>query len=42
MTILDGMTARQIETPRLTVNVLERTKDDAATPTLQPGIFRSR
>ena len=31
MTILDGITERQIETPRLTVNVLERTNDDATT-----------
>lgn len=31
MTILDGITARQIETPRLTVNILERVGDEATT-----------
>ena len=31
-TRFDGVTARHIETPRLTVNVLERDADDAATP----------
>ena len=31
MTLLDGITARQIETPRLSVNVLERAGDDPAT-----------
>lgn len=32
MTLFDGITARQIETPRLSVNVLERAGDDPATP----------
>lgn len=32
MTLFDGITARSIETPRLTVNVLERTGDDPSTP----------
>lgn len=32
MTLLDGITARLIETPRLTVNVLERVGDDPETP----------
>lgn len=32
MTLLDGISSRRIATSRLTVNVLERTADDAATP----------
>lgn len=32
MTLFDGITARSVETPRLTVNVLERAADDPATP----------
>ncbi|TDN91851.1 alpha/beta hydrolase [Microbacterium sp. BK668] len=32
MTLFDGITARLIDTPRLTVNILERAGDDAATP----------
>ncbi|GAA5202564.1 alpha/beta hydrolase [Microbacterium jejuense] len=32
MTLFDGITARTVETPRLTVNVLERAGDDPATP----------
>lgn len=32
MTLFDGIAARSVETPRLTVNVLERTADDPATP----------
>jgi len=32
MTLFDGIAARSIETPGLTVNVLERTGDDVATP----------
>lgn len=39
MTILDGMTARQIETPRITVNVLERTHDDVATAPERTLVF---
>lgn len=31
-TLFDGITARVIETPRLLVNILERSGDDAATP----------
>ncbi len=32
MTLFDGITQRLIETPRLTVNVLERVGDDPDTP----------
>jgi pimeloyl-ACP methyl ester carboxylesterase len=32
MTLFDGITARLIDTPRLTVNILEREGDDASTP----------
>ena len=32
MTLFDGITARIVETPRLAVNILERTGDDPATP----------
>jgi pimeloyl-ACP methyl ester carboxylesterase len=32
MTLFDGITARIIETPRLSVNILERDGDDPATP----------
>ncbi|QIG39708.1 alpha/beta hydrolase [Microbacterium sp. 4R-513] len=32
MTLFDGITARLIDTPRLTVNILERDGDDPATP----------
>lgn len=32
MTLFDGITARLVETPRLTVNILERVGDDPATP----------
>ena len=32
MTLFDGIAARSVETPGLTVNVLERTGDDPATP----------
>ncbi|MDQ7879823.1 alpha/beta fold hydrolase [Microbacterium sp. QXD-8] len=32
MTLFDGITARSVETPGLTVNVLEREGDDSATP----------
>ena len=32
MTLFDGITARIIETPRLSVNILEREGDDPATP----------
>ena len=39
MTILDGITARQIETPRLTVNVLERANDDSATAPERTLVF---
>ena len=32
MTLFDGIAARSVETPRLTVSVLERTGDDPSTP----------
>src|SRR5215204_5947371 len=32
MTLFDGITARLVETPALTVNILERERDDGATP----------
>lgn len=32
MTLFDGIAERVIETPRLNVNILERTGDDPATP----------
>ena len=39
MTLFDGITARLVETPRLTVNVLERTGDDPATPPERTVVF---
>ena len=38
-TLLDGISARLIETPRLTVNLLERIADDAATPADRTVVF---
>ena len=35
MTVFDGIAARIVETPRLAVNILERTADDPATPAEQ-------
>lgn len=37
--LLDGLTARLVETPRLSVNILERTGDDPATPAEQTVIL---
>ncbi len=39
MTLFDGITARLIETARLTVNVLERAGDDPATPPERTVVF---
>ncbi|WP_243074232.1 alpha/beta fold hydrolase [Microbacterium sp. SS28] len=39
MTLFDGITDRLIETPRLTVNVLERAGDDPATPEDRTVVF---
>lgn len=39
MTLLDGITARLIDTPRLTVNVLERVGDDPETPDEQTVVL---
>ncbi|MFH8248885.1 alpha/beta fold hydrolase [Microbacterium sp. B2969] len=39
MTLLDGITARIIDTSRLSVNVLERAGDDAATPPDRTVVF---
>ncbi|MCR2764561.1 alpha/beta hydrolase [Microbacterium sp. zg.B48] len=39
MTLLDGITARIIETPRLNVNILERSGDDPATPPERTVVF---
>lgn len=39
MALFDGITARLIETPRLTVNVLERSGDDPATPADQTVVL---
>ncbi|WEG09613.1 alpha/beta hydrolase [Microbacterium horticulturae] len=39
MTVFDGIAARIIETPRLAVNVLERTADDPKTPAEQTVVF---
>lgn len=38
-TLLDGISARLIETPRLTVNILERIADNPATPADQTVVF---
>ncbi|MCR2783698.1 MULTISPECIES: alpha/beta hydrolase [unclassified Microbacterium] len=38
-TLLDGISARLIETPRLTVNILERIADDPATPADRTVVF---
>jgi pimeloyl-ACP methyl ester carboxylesterase len=39
MTLFDGITARLVETPRLTVNILERSGDDPATPPERTVVF---
>jgi pimeloyl-ACP methyl ester carboxylesterase len=39
MTLFDGITARSVETPGLTVNVLERDGDDTATPPERTVVF---
>ncbi|MGU3646785.1 alpha/beta fold hydrolase [Microbacterium sp. C23T] len=39
MTLFDGIAARSVETPGLTVNVLERTGDDPATPPERTVVF---
>jgi pimeloyl-ACP methyl ester carboxylesterase len=39
MTLFDGITARLVETPRLTVNMLERQGDDPATPPERTVVF---
>ncbi len=39
MTVFDGITARTVETARLSVNVLERAGDDAATPPDRTVVF---
>jgi pimeloyl-ACP methyl ester carboxylesterase len=39
MTLFDGITARLVDTPRLTVNVLEREGDDPATPPERTVVF---
>ena len=39
MTLFDGITSRLVETPRLTVNVLERKGDDAARPPEHTVVF---
>jgi pimeloyl-ACP methyl ester carboxylesterase len=37
--LLDGLTARLVETPRLSVNILERERDDPATPQEQTVVL---
>lgn len=37
--LLDGITARVVDTPRLRVNILERAADDAATPPERTVVF---
>ncbi len=39
MTVFHGIAARIVETPRLAVNILERTADDPATPAEQTVVF---
>ena len=39
MTLFDGITARIIDTPRLSVNILERAGDDPATPPERTVVF---
>lgn len=39
MTLFDGIVSRTIETPRLAVNILERSGDDPATPTDRTVVF---
>lgn len=39
MTLFDGITARRVETPDLTVNVLERAGDEPATPPDRTVVF---
>lgn len=39
MSLFDGITSRIVETPRLSVNVLERTGDDPATPAERTVVF---
>lgn len=39
MTLFDGIAARQVETPRLTVNVLEREGDDHGAPPERTVVF---
>ena len=39
MTLFDGITARLVETPRLSVNVLEREGDDPGTPPERTIVF---
>lgn len=39
MTLFDGITARRVETPRLSVNILEREGDDPETPAERTVVF---
>ena len=39
MTLFDGITARVVETPRLSVNILERDGDDPSTPPERTVVF---
>ncbi|WP_435526205.1 alpha/beta fold hydrolase [Microbacterium elymi] len=39
MTVFDGIAARIVETPRLGVNILERTADDRGTPSERTVVF---
>jgi len=39
MTLFDGITSRIVETPRLSVNILERVGDDPATPPERTVVF---
>ena len=42
MTLFDGITARIVETPRLSVGILERAGDDPATPPERTVILSRR